>query len=123
MKQARTTNAEAEGLDDEADVSLMRQMERQPRWVGVPVRVFAFTFLLTLLCFAVALLLSILGTIIYSRIEHVAPNLMFAYRHIAFPFALSAGAVVLIVSLVAEIRSYRQSKILAAIERTATLNH
>jgi len=105
------------------DVSLMRQIERQPRWVGIPARVFAFTILLTLLSFAVALLISILGTIVYSQIEHVAPNLVFAYKHIAFPIALSVGAVVLMVSLVVEIQNYRQNKILAAIERTATLNH
>lgn len=104
-------------------LNLMPQIERQPRWVGIPVRVFAFTFLLTLLSFAVALLLSILGILIYSQIEHVAPNLVFAYKHIAFPIALLAGAVVLMVSLVLEIRSFRQNKILAAIERTATLNH
>ena len=104
------------------DVSLMLQIERQPRWVGIPARVFAFTFLLTLLSFAVALLISILGTIIYSQIEHVAPNLVFAYKHIAFPIALSAGGVVLMVSLAVEMRNYRQNKILAAIERTAALN-
>jgi vacuolar-type H+-ATPase subunit I/STV1 len=100
----------------------MPQIERQPRWVGIPGRVFAFAFLSTLLSFAVALLISILGTIIYSQIEHVAPNLVFAYKHIAFPVALLAGAVVLMVSLVLEIRNYRQNKILAAIERTAAMN-
>ena len=92
------------------------------RWIGIPARVFAFTFLLTLLSFAVVLLLSILGTVIYSRVEHVAPNLMFAYKHIAFPIALSAGALVLIVTLGIEIRNYRREKILTTIERTA-LNH
>lgn len=91
-------------------------------WIGIAARVFAFTFLLTLLSFAVALLLSILGTIVHSQVEQVAPNLMFAYKHIAFPIALSVGAIVLIVTLVVEIRNYRQQKILAAIEPTA-LNH
>ncbi len=65
---------------------------------------FGFTFLLTLLCFAVALLLSILGTMVYSLVEHVPPNLMFAYKRIAFPIAVSVGAIVLIVTLVVEIR-------------------
>jgi len=88
------------------------------RWIGVPVRAFAITFLLTLLSFAVALLLSILGAVVYSQVEHVAPNLPFAYRHIAFPFAITVGAIVLIVSLVMEIRNYRQRKALAAIEET-----
>ena|ERR1700735_1542811 len=97
------------------------EVER-PRLIGIAARVLAFTVLGTLLSFAVALLLSILGTVIYSRIEHVAPNLVYAYRHIAFPIGVSVGAVVLIVSLLVEVRNYRHWKILAAIERTA-LNH
>ncbi len=91
----------------------------RPRWIGIPVRVLAITFLLTLLSFAVALLLSILGTIVYSQVRHVAPNLPFAYRHIAFPFALTVGAIVLVVSLVMEIRNYRQRRTLAGIERVS----
>ena len=82
-------------------------------------RIIAFTFLLMLLSFAVALLVSILGIVIYSQIEHVAPDLMFAYKRIAFPIALAAGAVVLVVTLVMEIRNYRQEKVLAAIERSS----
>src|SRR5580658_2355983 len=88
-----------------------------PRWIGIPVRVFALTFLFTVLSFAVALLLSIMGTVVYSQVKHVAPNLRFAYRHIAFPFAITAGAVVLVLMLVMEIRNYRQRKMLAGIER------
>ena len=77
------------------------------------------TFLLTVLSFAVALLLSILGTIVYSQVRHVAPNLPFAYRHIAFPFAIMVGAIVLVLSLVMEIRNYRQRRTLAGIERAS----
>ena len=91
----------------------------RPRWIGIPARVFAVTFLFTLLSFAVALLLSILGTIVYSQVKHVAPNLPFAYRHIAFPFAITAGAVVLVLALVMEIRNYRQRRTLAGIERAS----
>ena len=90
-----------------------------PRWIGIPFRVFAVTFLLTVLSFAVALLLSILGTIVYSQVEHVVPNLPFAYRHIAFPFALTVGTIVLVLSLVMEIRNYRQRRTLAGIERAS----
>ena len=89
----------------------------RPGWIGIPVRAVLVTFLLTLLSFAVALLLSILGTIVYSQVEHVAPNLPFAYRHIAFPFALAVGAIVLVVMLVIEIRNYRQRRALAGLER------
>ena len=91
----------------------------RPRWIGIPFRVFAITFLLTLLSFAVALLLSILGTIVYSQARHVAPNLPFAYRHIAFPFAITVGTIVLVLSLVMEIRNYRQRRTLAGIERAS----
>jgi hypothetical protein len=90
-----------------------------PRWIGIPVRVFAMTFLLTILSFAVALLLSILGTVVYSQVKHVAPNLTFAYRHIAFPCAISAGAIVLVLALTMEIRNYRQRKTLDGIERVS----
>ena len=77
------------------------------------------TFLFTLLSFAVALLLSILGTVVYSQVKHVAPNLTFAYRHIAFPCAITAGAIVLLLTLAMEIRSYRQRKTLEGIERVS----
>jgi uncharacterized membrane protein YbhN (UPF0104 family) len=75
------------------------------------------TALLTLLAFAVSLLLSILGTVVYSQVKHVAPNMPFAYRYIAFPFAITVGAIVLALSLAMEIRHYRQRKTLASIER------
>ena len=91
----------------------------KPRWFGVPVRAFAMTFLFTVLTFAIALLLSILGTVVYSQVKHVAPNLTFAYRNIAFPIAIAAGSVVLFLSLAMEIKNYRQRKALAAIERVS----
>ncbi len=90
-----------------------------PGWIGIPARVALVTFLLTLLSFAVALLLSIIGTVAYAQVKHVAPNLTFAYRHIAFPFAIAVGAIVLVLSLGMEIRHYRQRKTLAGIERVS----
>ena len=95
----------------------------RPRWAGIAARVFALTFISTLISFAVALLLSILGTVIHARLEHVSPDLMFAYKHIAFPIAVSTGAVALIVMTAIEIRNYRQGRVLAAIERAAALKH
>jgi len=92
---------------------------RRPRWIAIPIRVVAMTFLLTLLSFAVALLVSILGAVVYSQVTHVAPNLPFAYRHVAFPFAITVGAIVLALSLVMEIRHYRQRKTLTGIERAS----
>ena len=98
---------------------MSKTASEQPRWIGIPFRIFAVTFLLTVLSFAVALLLSILGTIVYSQVRHVAPNLPFAYRHIAFPFAITVGVIVLVLSLVMEIRNYRQRRTLAGIERAS----
>lgn len=89
----------------------------KPRWILVPVRALVVTFLMTLLAFAVSMLLSILGISIYSGIRGVHPDFGFAYRHIAPPFAIGVGAVVLVLSLMMEIRHYRQSKALASIER------
>ncbi len=77
------------------------------------------TFLFTLLSFAVSLLLSILGTVVYSQVKHVAPNMRFAYRHIAFPVAITVGGIVLVLLLALEIRNYRQRKALAGIERVS----
>ena len=89
------------------------------RWIGIPARIFAMTFLMTLLSFAVALLVSLVGTVVYSRVRHIAPDLPFAYRHIALPCAIAAGAVVLLLSLALEIRDYRQRKALEGIERVS----
>jgi TRAP-type C4-dicarboxylate transport system permease small subunit len=96
---------------------MTRAKSSQPRWIGIPFRVLAVTVVLTLLVFAVTLLLSILGTVVYSHVAHVAPNLPFAYRYLALPSAIGAGAIVLVLSLTMEIRHYRQRKALAGIER------
>jgi ABC-type dipeptide/oligopeptide/nickel transport system permease component len=75
------------------------------------------TFLLTLLVFAISLLLGILGVVIAARLRGLHPNMSIAYRYIALPTAAIAAAIVLIFSSVMEIRRYRQTKALAEIER------
>jgi hypothetical protein len=70
-----------------------------------------------LLAFAVSMLLTIIGLAIYSGIRGVHPDFSFGYRHIAAPFAVGVGAIVLVLSLIMEIRHYRQAKALASIER------
>jgi uncharacterized membrane protein YbhN (UPF0104 family) len=89
----------------------------RPRWIGIPVRVLLTTVIVTLLAFAVSLLLSILGTVVYSQVKHLAPNMPYAYRYIAFPFAITVGVIVLALSLSMEIRHYRQRQTLTGIER------
>jgi uncharacterized BrkB/YihY/UPF0761 family membrane protein len=90
---------------------------RPPRWYAIPVRVLLVTFIGTLISFAVSLLLGIVGTVIISALRHVQPNMTVAYRLIALPAAVVAGCIIFVLALAVEIRHYRQSKTLAAIER------
>jgi len=103
-----------------AAMSPSNSLASEPRWYLIPVRVLLVTFLLTLLVFAVSLLLGILGLVIAARLRGFHPNMTIAYRHIALPFAATAAAVVLIAASVIEIRHYRQTKALAKIERIST---
>jgi hypothetical protein len=90
---------------------------RPPRWYAIPVRVFLITFIGTLISFAVSLLLGIIGIVIVSTLRHMHPNMTAAYRMIALPAALVAGSIIFVLALATEIRHYRQSRTLAAIER------
>ncbi len=90
---------------------------RPPRWYAIPVRVLLLTFIGTLISFAISLLFGIIATMAMAAVRHVHPNMTVAYRHIALPAAVVAGSIIFILALVMEIRHYRQSKTLAAIER------
>jgi uncharacterized BrkB/YihY/UPF0761 family membrane protein len=95
----------------------MARASRSPRWYGIPVRVALMTFIGTLLCFSVTLLLAIAGTAIASALRGVHPDMRVAYRYIAMPMALVAGAIILVFSISLEVRHYRQMKTLSAIEK------
>jgi len=90
---------------------------RAPRWYTIPVRVGLVTFIGTLLCFAVSLLLAILGTVLVGALRGMHPDMRIAYRQIALPVALVAGSIIFALALAMEIRHYRQAKTLSAIER------
>jgi hypothetical protein len=87
-----------------------------PRWYAIPVRVLLVTFIGTLLSFAVSLLAGIIGIVILSSLRHAHPNMTVAYKLIALPTAMVAGSIIFVLALGMEIRHYRQSKTLAAIE-------
>jgi len=89
----------------------------KPHWYLIPLRVFLVTFLLTLLSFAVSLLLGILGIVIAARLRGVHPNMTIAYRDFAVPVAATAGVITLISASVIEVRHDRRNKALAEIER------
>lgn len=82
-------------------------------------RIFLVTFLVTLLSFAISLLLGILGVVVGAKLRGTTPNLALAYRLIAVPAAAVVGSVVLFSSIVLEIRHARQVKALAEIERAS----
>jgi hypothetical protein len=94
-----------------------RNPASEPKWYIVPARILLITFLVTLLSFAVSLLLGIVGIVIAARLRGLHPNLTIAYRHVAFPVAAVIGSVALISASVIEIRHHRQAKALAQIER------
>ena len=95
----------------------MPPIPRPPRWYAIPVRVPLFTFIGTLISFALSLLFGIIGTVAVSALHHAHPNMTIAYCVVALPTAIVTGSVVFVLALVMEIRNYRQSKTLAAIER------
>ena len=90
---------------------------RKSRLFLIPIRVFLATVLLTLLAFAVSLLLGILGIVIAAHARGAPADLSFAYRYIAAPIAAIVGVIVMILAIALEIRHYRQSKALAQLER------
>ncbi len=90
---------------------------RKPRWYAVPARALFVTFLVTLLTFAVTLFVSLMTVVIAAAVRGHNPDLRFAYRHVALPAAIAVGAIGLLVSLVVEIRHYRQMKTLDGIAR------
>jgi hypothetical protein len=77
------------------------------RWFWIPLRVLLVTFLLTLLAFAVCLLLGILGLVISAWLRGVHPNMTLAYRHFAFPAAAIASVIALIAAIAMEFRTTR----------------
>lgn len=93
------------------------QLRRSPRWYGIPARVFLATLIGTLTSFAIGLLLGIIAIVILSALRGNHPDLRSAYRMIALPIACITGAIILVLSLVMEIRHYRQMKALSAIEK------
>jgi hypothetical protein len=88
---------------------------RKPRWYLIPVRVFLVTFVVTLLAFAISLLLGILGVLAAAKLRGAHANMTLAYRDVAFPVGAMVGAIILVSSIFMEVRHYRQMKTLGRI--------
>src|SRR5579862_400157 len=91
-----------------------------PPWWGVPVRVILTTLLVTLLSFALSLLVGIVGTVLLAIVGGAQPNLSIAYRHFALLIAGTVCVLALVTSVVVETRQYRQAKALAQIARSSS---
>ena len=78
------------------------------RWFWIPLRVLLLTFLLTLLSFAVCLLLGILGFSLSAFLRGVHPDLALAYRQFALPAAAVAGLLALVAAIAMERRHSRK---------------
>lgn len=81
---------------------------RKPPLAGVFFRALLITFVLTLLAFAVTLLLAIIGLSLFGMVAGRRPDLADAYRYGAFPMAVLVAAVVLISAFITEFKRYRQ---------------
>jgi uncharacterized BrkB/YihY/UPF0761 family membrane protein len=85
---------------------------RKPRLAGVALRILFFTFLVTLLAFALGLLAGIIATAIAAMVRKTPPEMTNAYRHIAFPLAMVVAAAALLIASLTEIRHYRHRRAL-----------
>lgn len=99
---------------------LSRSDTEHPRWAAIPIRVLLITFLLTLLAFALGLLLGIFGVVLLAYSRGTAPDMTFAYRHIALPVARVVAPVTLLLSLFSEVQHYRRARGLAEIARSSS---
>lgn len=81
---------------------------RKPRVLAVLGRALLITFILTLLAFAVTLLLAIIGLSLYGMIQGRRPDMANAYRYIALPMAVLVAAIVLVIAFVNELKRYRR---------------
>jgi hypothetical protein len=89
---------------------------RGPRWYLIPIRVLLVTFVVTLLSFAVSLLLGICAVVLAAKLHSIRPDLRMSYRYIALPAASVVAAIVFISASFMEIRHYRQAKVLRRME-------
>jgi|GEM_PF-375744 len=90
---------------------------RAPRWYLIPVRVAVVSAIVTLLCFALSLLLGICALLAAARLRGVAPDLRVAYRYIALPAASVVFGIVVVSAAFMEFRHYRRTQTLSRIER------
>ena len=81
--------------------------------LAILLRVIAITFALTGLAFAVTLLFGIIGMAGIGVVRGHLPDMRIAYRHFAFPVAVTVGSCAFVAAWIMEIRHHQQRKALA----------
>ena len=89
----------------------------RPNPLAILPRVVLITIILTGLTFAVSLFFGILGMAGIGLLRGHLPDMRMAYRHFAFPVAMTVGSCAFIAAWIMEIRNYRQRKALAGAEQ------
>lgn len=74
----------------------------------IAVRVVLITIIFTLLAFAVGLFCGIGASVMYGVIKHIHPDMTWAYKFVAAPFAAIALVVTFFMMLINEIRRARR---------------
>jgi hypothetical protein len=88
----------------------------KPRWYLIPIRVLLVTVVVSMLSFAISLLLGICAVALAAKLRHIHPDLTVAYRFIAAPAAGVVAAIVFVSATFMEVRHYRRVKVLRRIE-------
>ena len=78
-----------------------------------------YLVVVTLLSFAVSLLLAIAGVVLAARLRAIHPDMTFAYRHIALPAAAIVAGIVFVSAAFMEVRHYQRAKTLNRIENVS----
>ena len=86
----------------------MRKGSKIGMVAGIAVRVVLLTLVFTLLAFAVGLFCGIGASVLYGMIKHMHPDMSWAYKFVAAPFAAIALVVTFFVMLINEIRRARR---------------
>jgi len=81
-----------------------------PNPLAILPRVLAITIALTGLAFAVTLFFGILGMAGIGLVRGHLPDMRMAYRHFAFPIAMTVGGFAFIAAWIMEMRHYLRRK-------------
>lgn len=86
----------------------MQKKSRIQVGLEIALRVVLLTAIFTLMAFAIGLFCGITASVLYGVIRHIRPDMTWAYKFVAAPFAAVALVVTFFVMLISEIRRARR---------------